>query len=195
MATSLPSPSPIPPGVATNDRRRRPARRTVELRLAWIPAQDMQHPGWVEAGHQLGRMSRVSNWWVGDWLRYGTTRWGERYVEASRITGYDVKTLRNLVYVARHFDLSRRRDKLHWSHHAELAGLEPEEQDHWLDRALGERLSVSDLRIELRSSQRRANVAATAKSHVCEPDDNAASMICPHCGRTISLPTGREVSR
>ena len=52
-------------------------------------------------------MSRVSSWWVGDWLQYGTSKWGEKYSEAARITGYDVKTLRNIVYVAKRFSLSR----------------------------------------------------------------------------------------
>jgi hypothetical protein len=71
----------------------------------------MEHPDWVAAGLSLGELGRVSNWWVGDWLRYGTSRWGEKYAEAARITGFDGKTLRNIVYVVSRFDLSRRRDK------------------------------------------------------------------------------------
>ena len=38
-------------------------------------------------------------------------------MEASRITGLDAKTLRNIAYVAARFDLSRRRDKLTWTLH------------------------------------------------------------------------------
>jgi hypothetical protein len=45
-------------------------------------------------------MLRGSRWWIGDWLLYGSARWGERYVEASRVTGYEPKSLRNMRYVS-----------------------------------------------------------------------------------------------
>ena len=55
-------------------------------------------------------------------------------MRASRITGYDVQTLMNMVYVATRFESGRRRERLSWSHHAELAALEPPEQEEWLTR-------------------------------------------------------------
>jgi hypothetical protein len=158
--------------------------RSPHPRVAWVPHQTLERPAWVAVGRRLGAMSRVSSWWLGDWLQYGATRWGEKYVEAARITGYDVKTLRNYAYVAKRFDLSRRRDKLTWSHHAEVAVLEPHEQDRWLDRALLDHLSVSDLRLELRGSQRASKIAA---DEVPESDGPASSMVCPHCGQAIPL--------
>jgi hypothetical protein len=154
--------------------------------VAWAPGRDLERPEWIQWGQKLGAMSRVSNWWVGDWLQYGTSRWGEKYSEAARITGYDIKTLRNYAYVAKRFDLSRRRDKLTWSHHAEVAALEPDEQDRWLDRATVDQLSVADLRTELHSAQRASRAAAD----VGEPDSSDAqqhAMTCPYCGKTISL--------
>jgi hypothetical protein len=162
-------------------------RRSLSVKVAWVPDQDLEHPEWVVVGHQFGATSRVSNWWIGDWVEYGEAKWGEKYVEASRITGYDVKSLRNIAYVARQVDLSRRRDKLRWSHHAEVAGLEPEEQDRWLDRCLADRLSVADLRIELRSSQRIAETAADGDRESDQSDGQVPSMVCPHCGKTIPL--------
>lgn len=157
------------------------------MKVAWIPDQDLEHPAWVEVGRRLGAMSRVSSWWVGDWLQYGTAKWGEKYAEAARITGYDVKTLRNISYVAKRFDLSRRRDKLTWSHHAELAVLEPSEQDRWLDRAIVDKLSVSDLRIELRGSQRPSRTAPDGDPEPDQSDRQVPSMMCPHCGKAILL--------
>jgi hypothetical protein len=154
--------------------------------VAWVPDQDLEHPQWVRWGRRLGAMSRVSNWWVGDWLQYGTSRWGEKYSEAARITGYDVKTLRNIACVAKRFDLSRRRDKLTWSHHAEVTVLEPDEQDRWLDRAIVDQLSVADLRTELRSLQRASRVAADTSSEP-DPEGQARSVTCPHCGGAITL--------
>lgn len=172
------------PGTPTPSHRARVGRRASNLKIAWVPERQLEHPGWVKVGRQLGAVSRVSNWWVGDWLQYGAARWGEKYAEAARITGHDAKTLRNYAYVARQFDLSRRRDTLTWSHHAEVAGLEPHEQDRWLDRALTDKLSVADLRTELLSSQRSTETACDDDS---EPDCSAIEMVCPHCGKAIPL--------
>jgi hypothetical protein len=149
----------------------------------------MEHPEWVQWGRRLGAMSRVSNWLIGDWLQYGAKKWGEKYAEAARITGHDVKTLRNIAYVARTFDLSRRRDKLTWSHHAELAVLDENEQDRWLDRATVDRLSVADLRIELRHSQRRPKEAPgdDGSEPVGQAEDEPSLVTCPQCGETIPL--------
>jgi hypothetical protein len=155
-----------------------------------VPDQDLEHPEWVAVGREFGARSRVSNWLIGDWIEYGTAKWGEKYVEASRITGYDVKSLRNIAYVARQVDLSRRRDELRWSHHAEVAGLEPQEQDRWLDRCLADRFSVADLRIELRSSQRATKTAADDDDQPDQPDQpdgQGPSIACPHCGKAIPL--------
>jgi hypothetical protein len=190
MPASLSRPSATAPAIADRATRDEGAHRSLKLRMAWVPARDLGHPGWVEAGQQLGAIGRVSNWWVGDWLQYGTSRWGEKYVEAARITGYDVKTLRNIAYVAKRFDLSRRRDKLHWSHHAEVAVLEAEEQDRWLDRAIVDRLSVADLRVELRGSLRSSLITASRRADPAKPDSDACSMVCPHCGKHISLRGG-----
>ncbi len=166
-------------------------QRSPSPNVAWAPDQDLEHPQWVRWGYRLGATSRVSNWWVGDWLQYGASRWGEKYSEAARITGYDVKTLRNIVYVARRFDLSRRRDKLTWSHHAEVAQLEPHDQDQWLDRAVADHLSVADLRTELRGAQRASRTGAAGsddEDSEPEPSDTAdLSVTCPHCGKTFHL--------
>jgi hypothetical protein len=141
-------------------------------------------------------MSRVSNWWVGDWLQYGSARWGEKYVEAARITGYDVKTLRNIAYVARHFDLSRRRDTLTWSHHAEVAMLDPNEQDKWLDRAVADRLAVADLRIELRRTQRGDKaVTCDEKGERHRADEPSSSLVCPNCGEVVALDVGAATTQ
>lgn len=151
------------------------------LNVGWAPTGELDRSGWVVAGRRLGSIGRCSQWWVGDWLQYGLTRWGERYVEAARITGYDPKSLRNIAYVAARYDLSRRRDNLSWSHHAELAMLAPHEQDTWLDRALQERLSVSDLRTELRARGRRSTPLAGDDS----VGEEYVLVVCPNCGHAL----------
>jgi hypothetical protein len=128
-------------------------------------------------------MSRCSQWWLGDWVRYGTTRWGEKYKEAARITGYDVKTLRNIVYVAEQVEVSRRRDNLTWSHHAEVCALEPAEQAKWLDLAESQRMTVADLRIEVRATRRGEESASASPSKA-----DAKEVTCPECEHRFEVP-------
>lgn len=154
-----------------------------------MPQGDLGQTEWLATGRRLGAIGRCSQWWIGDWVRYGNARWGEKYAEAARVTGYDVASLRNMAWVSAQFDLSLRSDKLTWSHHVLLAPLEPEAQRRWLDRAHDERLSVADLRLELRASgrgdRRRPDHSRTAKEA-----QGGEAAICPHCGH--KLPASAE---
>lgn len=158
-------------------------------RVAWLHPENVEFAEWVAFGRRFGAIGRGCQWWIGDWLLYGTARFGERYAEASKITGYDPKSLRNMRYVASRFDPSLRRDNLNWSHHALLAGLERSEQAYWLDRAATDRLSVDDLRCELRAAQRGAHAVATSSSSSFLPLAlaPAPALVCPNCGSQIRL--------
>ena len=147
---------------------------------AWAVAGDLSLLEWSQSGRRLGIIGRGTGWWIGDWVNYGNARFGERYVRAARITGYDVQTLMNMVYVASRFAPSRRRPNLSFSHHAELAAVPTDEQDYWLERAEAERLSVRCLREEVRRA-RRAEVEELA-----EPDEE---VVCPHCGAHFKAET------
>jgi hypothetical protein len=151
-------------------------------KIAWIPQHDLGRSEWLATGRRLGAIARCSQWWIGDWLHYGTARWGEKYAEAARVTGYDVASLRNMAWVASRFDLSLRNANLTWSHHVLLAPLDPEAQRVWLGRASDERLSVADLRLELRALR----VAAPSESEDAPvAHDQADVVVCPHCGHTL----------
>jgi hypothetical protein len=153
--------------------------------MGWTPPEQLDRPGWLAAGTSLAEFGRVNNWWVGDWVRYGNERWGEKYTQAAKITGLDSKTLRNIAYVASRFDLSRRRDNLTWTHHAEVASLPNDEQERWLDRSLALRLSPGDLRIEVRAAQRASSYDPGAVGHA--DDDSACLVTCPQCGALIPM--------
>jgi hypothetical protein len=129
------------------------------------------------------RGSRASGG-IGDWVRYGNQKWGEKYVLAARITGYDVATLRNMAWIAAQFDPSLRNDELTWSHHALLAPLERSQQQYWLDEAVQRKLSVADLRIELRADRSRGKEGRKARSRLSDPSD---PIVCPKCGHHVMV--------
>jgi hypothetical protein len=109
---------------------------------------------WEELGQRLLALGDSVSWWIADWLVYGEDRFKDRYEEATRRTGLSYQTLRNYAWVARRFDLSRRRDTLSFGHHAEVAALGVVEQEYWLRRAQEFGWTRNRLRAEVRSSQR-----------------------------------------
>jgi hypothetical protein len=84
---------------------------------------------WLEVGRRVRIHEDASRWWLGDWLNYGKRMYGRRYKRGVELTGLDYQTLRNYAMVARRFEMSRRRDKLSFQHHAELCALSNEVQD------------------------------------------------------------------
>jgi hypothetical protein len=139
----------------------------------------MDERRWMECGKHIGRAGNGTNWWIGDWLRYGNARYGERYRLAARVTGYDEQTLMNYAYVAAHIPVSRRRADVSWSHHAEIAKLGAAAQETWLDRVVTDRLSVKDLRVELRADSLKTTPSiAPSAQRAC--DDVS---LCPTCRR------------
>jgi hypothetical protein len=175
-------------------------------KVAWLPPRELGHVEWTKAGRRFGTVARCAQWWIGDWLRYGSSRWGEKYGEAARITGYDIGTLRNYASIAGQFNPSLRSDKLSWSHHALLAPFSVEERRHWIGKAEDLGLSVADLRIELRASKRRACIrppevssGSSAPAFLADRDRAEVStqssdevsrpltLVCPSCGGKVPV--------
>lgn len=154
--------------------------------LSWVPLGDMDQAHWAAAGHGLGELGRVSNWWIGDWLRYGAAKFGEKYTLAARITGYDRHSLENMVYVASRYEFSLRRENVSWSHHFVVAALPAEERDHWLHFAAEQRLSVNDLRTEVKAAQRAADSTKRPDDAPATPAA-APTVVCPQCGCEVAL--------
>jgi hypothetical protein len=159
--------------------------------ISWKPNQELDAREWAAAGRRLGAVGRCIQWLLGDWIAYGNTKFGDRYARASRITGYDVQTLMNMVYVALRFPDSRRRGDLSWSHHETLASMDPDGQEHWLDEASRHRWSVADLRMMLRTVRKKEG---TEKLPGEQPEFSDASgsspntaVTCPRCGEQVPV--------
>jgi hypothetical protein len=104
---------------------------------------------WERAGRQLSGIVNSSSWWLGDWLVYGKEHYTDRYQRGIRSAGLQYQTLRNYAWVARRFEFHRRRPALSFQHHAEIASLPVDEQEHWLDRAEQMRWTTKQLRSAL----------------------------------------------
>ncbi|MEO3752791.1 LmbU family transcriptional regulator [Streptomyces sp. B6B3] len=110
--------------------KQRPAAITRRTEL--ILPSGMTLADWRRLGRQMFIISDSSTWWLGDWLVYGQEHYPHRYKRAIAETALDYQTLRNYAWVARKFAPPRRREKLSFQHHAEVAGLPEGEQDKWL---------------------------------------------------------------
>jgi hypothetical protein len=138
---------------------------------------------WARLGETLQRMQRSVNWWLGDWIRFGEAKFGEKYTQAIETTGRSYDGLRNCVYVAERVDMGRRRSELSWSHHQEVAALAPIEQTQWLRRAVDDGLSTRQLRGHIKEQRLLPETASPQWSGLREAAAEAERQApCPTCG-------------
>jgi len=135
---------------------------------------EVSYNDWGQFGQVLKHIEGAVHWWIGDWLNYGEKTYGETYAQAMSKTGLPYGTLANDKFVASKIEFSRRREKLSWSHHYEVAALEPAQQDELLDQAEAERLSMR----QLRQAVKEARVMKSLEKHSSAtlPDD--VTLIC-----------------
>jgi len=110
---------------------------------------------WEQTGEMLGRINRANAWWIGDWVNYGEHSYGEKYAQAIDVTGLEYGTVAQYAWVAS--KVTSRLDNLSFSHHQEVAGLEPEDQATWLQRALEAGWSKAQLRAAIKEAKQSTN--------------------------------------
>ena len=104
-------------------------------------------------GATLQGIGKAWQWWVGDWLNYGETRWGEKYAQAVD-EGLDYQAAADAAYVARAVEFSLRNENLSWNHHKAIAPLETSKQREWLEKAEANEWSVKELREQIREANK-----------------------------------------
>jgi hypothetical protein len=132
--------------------------------------RDISFEDWEHIGKQLSKVVDSSSWWLGDWLVFGKKYYSDRYQRAIRSAGLSYQTLRNYAWVARRFELHRRREHLTFQHHAEVASLPLELQDSLLDGAERHHWTTKQLRKEIQALH-------NAAGGECPAPDNANSQI------------------
>lgn len=121
-----------------------------------ITNPDLSYDEYEEIGRILGDISTGWRWNIGDWLIVGEALFGEeaaqaiddrasRYDLARRVTGLDQGTLQNIRSVCSRVPRENRRSELDFTHHTKVASLEPDEQAVWLQKAIDETWSTSEL--------------------------------------------------
>ena len=121
--------------------------------IGLVMPKNLSFEKWEQIGQTLRRIEGSRLWWFGDWCNFGERKYGEKYSQALETGEYAAQSLMNAAWVAERIEISRRRENLTWSHHSEVAALEPKDQDRWLDRAEKEDLTRSELRSLVRSER------------------------------------------
>lgn len=125
----------------------------------------------------------ASPYWIGDLELYADTRpdWAERLSQATAHLRLAKHTRENLKSVSRRVGLTARRLAQSKSHSAEVAALEPADQEQWLERSRSEGWTERELREALRAAGRgrvldgRAEVMHTVDVTVqCEVEAHTA---------------------
>jgi hypothetical protein len=125
-----------------------------------LPA-NLPYEAWDAIGNLLAHMHGALQWWWSDWILAGLDAHGEEAPSAQALTDRQYGTIANWIYVGRMFEPSRRREKLTWGHHYEVARFklpghtktaplpDVKLQDKWLDLAEQHEWSVRQLREQI----------------------------------------------
>lgn len=129
-----------------------------------LPA-DLPFGEWQRTVGTLIVATDATQWWAADAYLHGERVFGEDAAQAVPTIRQKAKTLQNWVFIARHIPPERRRhpDVLSFSIHAEVASLDADLQEEWLERAEAEDWTVAELRAELEAAglrQRRGKEPA-----------------------------------
>lgn len=105
---------------------------------------------WANLMRHLIRVRVGIDWWLGDAWLFGEHEYGEARAHAADLGFGDPKPLQTAAWVSSRFTPSRRREHVSFSHHREVAPLEPVDADALLDTVEAENLTREELRHRVR---------------------------------------------
>ena len=104
---------------------------------------------WSAAGEYLRQFDRGLQWCIGDWLRFGGHKWGDKYEAAASLLGMKPRTLEAYKQVAERYEFPSRIVNCSFKHHQIAASLPPKRRAALLEAAAEGRWSASRLRQEI----------------------------------------------
>lgn len=112
-----------------------------------------EYDEWAGAAEWAQDMDEALQFCIGDLIEHGEHKYGEKYSQVLRATGYAEQTAKNITRVTRAIPPERRRPDLHFSQHEAVAALPVEEQEKWLDRCEAEGLTREQLRVQIKAAK------------------------------------------
>jgi hypothetical protein len=103
-------------------------------------------PEWMDLMSILKSVVDRGQFWLGDAMRFGVGKFGEKAYQIAEATHREYGTLANYQSVATHVPPENRNKNLSFSHHQAIAKLDVKDQKKYLDLAEKKKLSVSKLR-------------------------------------------------
>ena len=91
-------------------------------RTGWQPLCELGYEEYIDIGKQIGNADAACQWWIGDWYNAGHG-YGD-HEKACDEAGIDYSRARNCGSICQKFEMSRRRDKVSFSHHQEIARID-----------------------------------------------------------------------
>ncbi len=137
---------------------------------------NMPYEEWLRVGETLFRIEKSVRWWIGDWVNYGEQTYGEKYAQAITETGLSYSTVANAAYTARKIEPSRRREKVDFSKHHAVAGLDEYQQEKILGEIEAHPTPESKVREMVREEREKG-------AEVVE-----VTRVCPTCGGAGEVP-------
>lgn len=171
---AAPEPTPTLEGI--------PGRLTA---TSWEPPEDLLFERWLSIGETFQQMERSVMWWIGDWWRFGSKKYGgdRRYGDMTSqaakdhvkdVTGHAYKTVTQAAWVAEKVEFSRRRENLPFAYHQNVAVLEAPEAEKLLDEV--ERTGMKHLELRERVKARQKELEQERLAHLPVPE-----LVIPAC--------------
>jgi len=129
------------------------AGKFIVTRIGLVLEGEPEWEEWQAFFDGMQRLGDFRQWNIGDALSKVDVQYGEAAAQlTANYPDSEYGTLRNWRGVAESIEFARRRANLSFSHHQEVAPLEPDIQDEWLDWAWnnGDIIPKNDLRVAIR---------------------------------------------
>lgn len=135
----------------------------------------------------LTRMDKTIAWWVGDFLNYAEKEYEDKYLQFVP-DGNKADTWRQYKWVSERIPIDYRRPELSWSHHRVVAKLELVHVAKYLEIAVNQKLSKSELEHRIKELDPPPDpVKEDDKNEATVIDNPPIEAVCPDCGARFEI--------